>query len=89
MAVTSFCLNEKGCQTELNKLARGKRGELMDEFWKRVIYKDPEAMSVCDDYAAVLACNGESDFMMCRKCGKGWIAPCQCKSKKTKNNKLI
>jgi len=73
MAVASFA-----------QVKKGKRGEPMDEFWKRVIYKDPEARHVCDDYAAVVTCNGESDFMMCRKCGKGWIAPCQCKSKRTK-----
>ena len=79
------------CQAELSKVAILvlQRGGLMDEFWKGMIYKYPEAEHVCDDFGVVLACNGESDFMICRKCGKGWIAPCQCKSKKTKNNKSI
>jgi hypothetical protein len=74
------------CQAELSKVAILvlQRGGLMDEFWKRIIYEYPEAEHVCDDFGVVLACNGESDFMICRKCGKGWIAPCRCKSKKTK-----
>jgi hypothetical protein len=63
----------------------------MDEFWNGMIYEDPETKRVCDDFGVVLACNGESDLMMCRKCGKGWIVPCSIKGKAKgqKNNKLI
>jgi hypothetical protein len=53
----------------------------MDEFWKRIIYEDPGAEHVCEDFGVVLDCNGESDFMICRKCGKGWITPCRLKGK--------
>jgi len=51
----------------------------MEEFWNGIIYKNPEAKHVCEDFGVVLACNGEKDFMICRKCGKGWIAPCSIK----------
>jgi hypothetical protein len=79
------------CQAELSKSAVLvlQRGGLMDEFWKGVIYEYPEAEHVCDDFGVVLACDGESDLMICRKCGKGWIAPSQCKSKRQNSNKLI
>ena len=63
----------------------------MNEFWRRVIYEHPEAEHVCDDFGVVLASNGESDFMICVKCGKGWIAPCRVKGKaeRQKHHKRI
>jgi hypothetical protein len=81
------------CQAELSKVAILvlQRGGLMDEFWKRIIYEYPEAEHVCDDFGVILAYNGESDFMICRKCGKGWIAPRSIKRKKEtkKHHKVI
>jgi hypothetical protein len=76
------------CQAELSKFAISvlQRGGLMDEFWSRVIYEYPEAEHVCDDFGIVLAHDGENDFMICRKCGKGWIAPSHVKGK-TKGQK--
>ena len=53
----------------------------MDEFWNGIIYEHPEAKHVCEDFGVILACNGESDFMICSKCGKGWITPCHIKGK--------
>ena len=53
----------------------------MDEFWKRVIYEDPGAEHVCEDFGVVLDCNGESDSMIRLKCGKSWIVPCRVKGK--------
>jgi len=46
-----------------------------------VIYEHPEAEHVCEDFGVVLASNGENDLMICRKCGKGWIAPIHVKGK--------
>ena len=58
-----------------------QRGGLMDEFWTEMVYAHPETEHACKDYGVALASNGESDFMICRKCGKGWIAPCRIKAK--------
>jgi hypothetical protein len=52
----------------------------MDELWKRM-REYPEAKHVCEDFAVILACIGDGDVMMCRKCGRAWIAPCHIKGK--------
>jgi hypothetical protein len=62
----------------------GTRGELMDEFWKGIIYKNPEAKHVCNDFSVILACNGENDIRICRKCGNAWITPCSNKGEPRK-----
>jgi hypothetical protein len=43
---------------------------------ERIVFKNA---SVHDggSFAVILACNGESDFLMCGKCGNGWIEPCR------------
>jgi ribosomal protein L37AE/L43A len=58
-----------------------RRGGLVDEFWSGIIYVQPEAEHVCEDFGFVLASDGESCLMICRKCGKGWIAPSSIKKK--------
>jgi hypothetical protein len=76
------------CQAELSKLAISllQRGGLMNEFWRRVIYEHAEVEHVCDDFGVVLASNGESDFMICLKCGKGWIALAMLREKQKDKN---
>jgi hypothetical protein len=71
------------CQGELSKFAvlMPRCGGLLGEFWNRIIYEHPEVEHVCDDFGVVLTCNGESDFMICPICGKGWIVPCRIKGK--------
>jgi len=71
------------CQVELSRFAvlLRWRGGLMDEFWNEIIYGYPGAKHVCDDFGVVLSHNGENDLMICRKCGKGWIAPSSIKKK--------
>jgi hypothetical protein len=81
------------CQAELSKFAilvlQG--GGFMDEFWNEMIYGYPGAKHVCADFGVVLTSNGESDLMICRKCGKGWIAPSHIKrkAKEQKHRKWI
>ena len=50
-------------------------------FWGGVVYEQPEAEHVCEDFGVVLACNGERCLMICRKCGRGWTVPCKVKGK--------
>jgi hypothetical protein len=61
-------------------------GTGLDEFWGGVVYEQPEAEHVCEDFGVVLANDGESCLMICRKCGKGWTVPCKVKGK-TKERK--
>jgi hypothetical protein len=58
----------------------------MEEFWFGIIYKNPKAEHVCADFGVVLTCNGESDMMICRKCGNAWITPCSHKEKPKEKN---
>jgi hypothetical protein len=71
------------CQMELSRHAISvlRRGGPMDEFWNEIIYGYPGAKHVCDDFGVVLAHNGENDLMICRKCGKGWVASSRIKKK--------
>jgi hypothetical protein len=84
VAFVLIFLEESGiCQVGLSRHAILvlRRGGLMDEFWNEIIYGYPGAKHVCDDFGAVLAHDGENDLMICRKCGKGWIAPSHIKRK--------
>jgi hypothetical protein len=61
----------------------------MTAFWNGFIFKDPNAEHSCEDFAVVLACNGEKDLLMCAKCGKGLIAPCNGSAKAKRERELF
>lgn len=47
---------------------------------ERIVYENASVHD-CGRFGVVLSCNGESDFLMCAKCGRGWINPCKHKKR--------